>query len=296
MQRSALIEDRARLVALYTRNVLTVLDARDDALTELLRERDVVGRQGTGVTERLARAGAVVDPKAYAGLVAVERELALRIIGELLLHREVRERLGELPELFVELARLVDRVDVGRVELGDAAPVLQRAVLAAERRLGPQPAELFVDAEEARAEVGLRRDERAEQLDQLLEERDERLLLVALAVERRESLRRDGRGRILVDRRHEVSRSVVRVSHGDRPDVRRLTQPVRGVCRIVGRHAHLLQQDRVRAGIRLPGLVGVAQCLFVVRVSHEALDEGLHLARVHSAARTLQWPSRAVHL
>ena len=289
-------EDRARLFPLGAGDVLAVLDARHDARPELLREADVVRGQPARVTQSLARARSVVEPEPNARLVAVERELALDVVREGLLHREVRQRLAELPELLVELARLVDREDVLGVELRHAAPVLERAVLAAEGRLRPELAELLVDAEQAAPDVGLRREERAEELDELLEQGDERLLFAALAIERGEPLCRDGGARVLVDGRHEVAGGVVGVPHRDGPDVRRLAQPVRREAWVGRRHTHLLQQDRVRARIRLAGLVGVAERLLVVRVPHEALDEHLHLTGVHAAARTLQWQTAAVHL
>jgi hypothetical protein len=274
-------EDRPRLVALPGGDVLAEIEPGRDGDPELLRERDVVGGEHARVAQRRARARAIPRAQAHRGLVAIEREAPIVLLDQRVLHREQRDGVGPLLELLEQLTGLVDGVDVLVVELDDLAPVLRGAVLASEWRLTPELAELLVDAHQATADVGLRHGEGREQLHELLQQRDERLRLASLAIERREPLGGRGGRRILLDGGHEGPRGVVRVSDRHRPDVGALAQPVGRVRWIRRRHADLLEQDRVRAWIRGARLVGIGQRLFIVRISHETLDEHLHLPGVH---------------
>ena len=132
--------------------------------------------------------GAVACAQAHRRLVAVERELALVLFDDRVFHREQRDRLCPLLELFVELTCLVDGERVGRIDLGDALPVFGCAIFAPELGVGPQPTELFVDGDEPRLQIRLRAEHRPEELHELLEQRHERLRLAALTVELRQAI------------------------------------------------------------------------------------------------------------
>src|SRR6185437_7848098 len=79
-------ENLRRLFALGGRDVLAGVDALEDGGADLLPQRDVVGPEGARVPERRRLAGAVAGAAADVRLVAEERELALRVVDDGLLH------------------------------------------------------------------------------------------------------------------------------------------------------------------------------------------------------------------
>jgi hypothetical protein len=189
----------------------------------------------------LRRAGAILDPRAKHGFISVERDLSSRIVDMSLLEFEQRNGVGELVERLHEFARLVDAVNVRRVELDDAAPVLERAVRTRQLRLGPRTPELEVQLEEALPRLRVRTRERRQELRQLFPQSDEGFLLAPLRVESGQPLGRNRCGRVLVDRGHEIERRVVGIAHGERPHVRRFAQPVRRIRRVGRRHPNPLE-------------------------------------------------------
>ena len=230
-------------------------------------------------------------------LVAKERHAtrSIRLDRELGFVRA--ERLVPLPLRLEELAERVDRERARRIDLHRAPIRLDRFLRLRERRLGPEPSELFVHRRELAAHLRVGDEHRRERLRSAIEERDERLHVPLVAIELREPLGRGVLRRVLVDGHHEDARRAVRVAERRRPDVRRFTEPVcgvRGVTRLV---AHLLEQEGVRLGIRRAGVVCVRERLFVVRVRDEALDERVDFAGIHAVPRryTVSF-SRAIRL
>ncbi len=137
-------------------------------------------------------------------------------------------------------------------------------------------------ARELAAEVGVLRGERSERLGAAIEEGDERLGVAFVAIELRETLGRDLRGRVLVDRHHQDARRTMGVAERRRPDVGRLGEPMRGVGGIARLRADALEEHRVSLGILLAGLVRVGQRFLVVRILDEALDEPVDFSAFHS--------------
>ena len=257
-------------------------------------ERGVVGAHLARAPQRLRRAGEIARAAPDLGLVAVERELAIRILDEGLLHREVLDGLAPLLLLLQHLAGRVDRVRVLRIELGEAAPVLERALRPAEGGIAPQATELFVHRRELVPHLGPLAEQRRQRFHEPLEQRHEGLLVALVAVELREPIRGGARRRILLDRAHERARGVVRVADGRGPHVGGLAEPVRGVGRIGRGGADLLEQNGVSPWVLRARAVRVSQRFLIVRVRDQALDERFHLPRIHGFAGKLHGPIRPV--
>jgi hypothetical protein len=141
-----------------------------------------------------------------------------------------------------------------------------------------------VDARELAANFGLRRDERGQRLAPSLEERDERLRIAFVAIQRGEAIGRDLRGRILLERGHQQTCCAMGVAERRRPHVRGFGQPVRGVPSIGRLAADALEEHRVALGVGFARGMSVSERLLVMRIVDEALHEPIDLGAIHCVA------------
>ncbi len=274
-------EELGCLSALLRRHVLARTNPVEHRARVLLLQRGIVVVDVACAGERASRAREIARQLSGGSFVAKERQPPRRIVLDRELQRVHRERLVPLPLRLEELAERIDRERALRVELLRPAKRLDRFLGLRERRVAPEPPQLFVHSRELASERRVRRDERSERFASPIEERDERFDIPLLAIELREALGRDLLGRVLVDRHNEHARRTGRVAERGRPDVGRFAQPVRGVAWVVRLVADLLEKERIRLRIRFSGSVRVRERLLIVRIRDEALDERFHFRGIH---------------
>ena len=252
--------------------MLSVANAIEHERAELLLETWIVRVDLAGMPHRDERAVEITDIFPGLRLVLIERELALRVVDERLLHRVVGHRLGRLAGGFESFAHCVNRVDAPRVVLDGPAVVLDSLRGVGQWRLRPQTAELLVDPRDVCPHVRIVLSERRERLGSSLEQSGQCLAVPLLAVQLGKALGRRGLRGIPVDCNHQSARGSVRVIQRHDPDVGRLGQPMareRGVARC---GPDFLQQHRVGPRVRLPGAVGVKDGFLVVGVLDQTLN------------------------
>ena len=122
-----------------------------------------------------------------------------------------------------------------------------------------------------------------------LQQRDQRLGVALLAIQLRQAFGGRRLRRITIDRDHQRARRAVRIAERRRPHVGRLRQPVARKRRITRRGADFFEQQRVRLGVTLTGVVSLRDRVLVVRILDQSLDQCLRFPRVHivSDANTL---------
>ena len=214
-------EEMRRLVALRGRNGLVRPDPLDDGLSELHRERGIVGSMGAGASQRLGRSGEIQSLPARLGLLAEESHLALDVVDERLLHREVRDGLSKALRFAENPACSVDRVSVLRIELREPAVANESTLRLRKRRLRPKATELVMNRRKVALHIGAAREHRLKLCGNPFEERCEPCEIGLVPIELRQVVDRCALCRIALEgvrRRPRGSGGIT----DRRPHVRRL--------------------------------------------------------------------------
>ena len=270
----------ALLVADGLARLHTLEDQRGFFLDELVVLRSIGARRA----QHLGGTGEIARGATHSRFIAVQRDLALGLGHQRVLHLEQRQRFGPRLRLLVKLARGVDRELRTRVRLVGSLEVLDRALGLRQRRLRPQRAEFLVHRSNLQRDVGVAPRQRREQLRALLEQRHQPLDVALLAVQLPEPVGREILRRILDHRQQQHFSRVMRVAKRRRPHVRGLAQPVARIRRILRFPSDPFQQGRIGPGISRPSLVCVRKHLLIVGVGNQTLYESLDFARIHVGA------------
>jgi len=127
------------------------------------------------------------------------------------LHLEIRDGFTITAARLQQFARRVDGVLALRVVLDRFAVVVERLARVAERRLGPETAQLFMNGHHRRPQIGRGAHQRTECARAALEQRHQCFGITFFAVQRSQAIGGDGIRRIALDRVHQSPRRLMRV-------------------------------------------------------------------------------------
>jgi hypothetical protein len=254
---------------------------------ELLAQTGIAGLDRNRVPERARGEFFLAGGFAHFCLVQVQREPSLAVAGQHALHFEIRDGLAVATRSLQQLASCIDGIVALGIVLDRLAVVVERLARVAERRLCPEPAELLMDADDGGTQLRIRPHERRERARAAFEQCHESFRVTLFAVQRREAVRRDGVCRIALDRIHQRTRRLMRITEARHPDVCGFRIPVARERRLARLLSDALQQRCVYAWITLSRTVSLRDRHLVVWVVDQAPNQVLHFVLSFHSGGTL---------